>query len=136
MTSLQEELEELRRDYSVPDWDGYGAFPLNETSAQLAEEFITHVIKLYPQLPLPSLCPHPSGDLGMDWVMNGHQLVVSFDSDYWGHFAFRWKNGSSTSGTFPFSSEPVRRYFIPIDAPCDPILKHFFGIMLEETSHD
>ena len=81
MTSLQEELEELRRDYSVPDWDGYGALPLNETSARLAEEFIKHAMELFPELPLPSLCPHPSGDLGIDWVRNSHQLVGSIGED-------------------------------------------------------
>ena len=81
MTSLQEELEELRRDYSVPNWDGYDALPLNETSVRLAEEFIKQAMELFPELPLPSLCPHPSGDLGMDWVLNGHQLVGSIGED-------------------------------------------------------
>lgn len=61
-----------------PDWDGYGANPMNEKSAEYACEFLN---KLPPNILHPELVPEPTGDLTMVWRLNDYHLVVGIDSD-------------------------------------------------------
>jgi hypothetical protein len=80
--NFQEQLEEIKRNCSFPNWDGYGALPLNETSVRLALEFIKQAMKLYPELPYPELAPEPDGCLGFDWNTKRGQLAISIDEDH------------------------------------------------------
>jgi len=48
----------------MPDWDGYGALPLDEATFDLAREFID---ALPLGTPLPSFGAEPDGHLTMEW---------------------------------------------------------------------
>lgn len=81
MTKFYEELEEIKQAYNLPNWDGYGALPLNETSVRLAEEFIKQAMELFPEMPYPELAPAPDGDLSFYWTLNKSQLGVSISEN-------------------------------------------------------
>jgi hypothetical protein len=115
MNNFKEELEEIKQACSFPDWDGYGALPLNETSVRLAKEFIKRVMELYPELPYPELCPEPDGCLGFDWRQNLHQFAVSIDAQYLLSYTHRHPNYKSTCGDIGYNKKQspllLKRYF-------------------------
>jgi hypothetical protein len=83
------ELEEIKRDYTEHDWDGYGALPLNKTSAEFAEKFISETASIYPDLPYPDLAVEPDGSLGFDWQLDEYWLCISIDERGVLHYASR-----------------------------------------------
>jgi hypothetical protein len=110
------ELEEIKRDYTEHDWDGYGALPLNKTSAEFAEKFIHEVIELYPSLPYPELAVLPDGDLGFNWAKDGTQLVMSIDSYSKIYYALRREDGTSETGNTLYESDgELAILFIPFE---------------------
>lgn len=124
MTSFYEELEEIKQACSFPDWDGYGALPLNETSVRLAEEFIKQAMELSPELPYPELAPEPDGDLGFDWNVNKSQLAVSISENRKLSYAYRGLTFAG-SGSIEYGG------IVPT------VLWDYFKAILEmETSHD
>jgi hypothetical protein len=72
----ERELEDIVRECSVPDWDGYDAKPLDEGSVQCVRAFCQ---KLPSAITLPNLLPEPNGDLTMEWYKNGYHLVIGID---------------------------------------------------------
>jgi hypothetical protein len=110
------ELEEIKRDYTEHDWDGYGALPLNKTSAEFTEKFIHEVIELYPSLPYPELAVLPDGDLGFNWAKDGTQLVMSIDSYSKIYYALRREDGTSETGNTLYESDgELAILFIPFE---------------------
>jgi hypothetical protein len=124
--NFQEQLEEIKRDCSFPDWDGYGALPLNETSVRLAEEFIKQAMELYPELPYPELCPEPDGCLGFDWNVNENKLAVSINSKSWVSYCVVFTNGTSGKGEYLYKENEIHRM----------IRYYITEILKKETSDD
>jgi hypothetical protein len=83
------ELEEIKRDYTEHDWDGYGALPLNKTSAEFAEKFIMETASIYPDLPYPDVAVEPDGSLCFDWQLDEYWLCISIDERGVLHYASR-----------------------------------------------
>ncbi len=118
--NFQEQLEEIKQACSFPDWDGYGALPLNETSVRLAEEFIKVAMELYPELPYPELCPEPDGDLGFDWNVNENKLAVSINSNYLVSYSVVFSNGTRGKGDYPYKQNEINPM---IESHIEEILK-------------
>ena len=124
MTKFYEEFEEIKQAYNLPNWDGYGALPLNQTSVRLAEEFIKQAMELFPELPYPELAPEPDGDLGFDWNLNKSQLGVSISEKRKLSYAYR---GLTSRG----------RGSIEYGERVPKVLRDYFKTILEkETSND
>lgn len=73
---LRRELENIRQECFTPDWDGYGAKPVNETSIQYVLRFLNN---LSSGISYPELAPEPTGDLTMVWRKKGYHLIVGID---------------------------------------------------------
>lgn len=75
---LERELADIQQECSVPDWNGYGAKPIDRSSIQ-------HVCKFLGMLPegisYPELCAEPNGDLAMVWQKHGYHIAVGIDGD-------------------------------------------------------
>jgi hypothetical protein len=123
--NFQEQLEEIKRDCSFPDWDGYGALPLNETSVRLAKQFIKQVMELYPELPYPELCPEPDGDLGFDWNVNENKLAVSINSNYLVSYCVVFSNGTRGKGDYPYKQNEI-----------NPMIESHIEEILKKEKHD
>jgi len=61
---LFEELLKTFEECREPDWDGYGAQPVLDTTYQLAQKFLE---MLPPGTPLPSVGAEPDGHLTVEW---------------------------------------------------------------------
>lgn len=59
------ELSRLASECSTPNWDGYGAEPLDSRALQLAQEIVR---SLPEDLPMPSFSIEPDGCVSMDWT--------------------------------------------------------------------
>lgn len=59
------ELTCLASECTQPNWDGYGAIPLDPRTVQVAVEIIR---SLPDDLPLPSFSIEPDGSVSMDWM--------------------------------------------------------------------
>ena len=57
-------LEEVAEEHDEPNWDGYGALPINIASLRKAYEFI-QILPL--SLPLPDIEVDPDGEVSFDW---------------------------------------------------------------------
>ena len=56
------------------DWDGYGAFPINENTFKEALKFI----ELLPSsLPMPEITAEPGGEIGLEWRKGKRQIFVA-----------------------------------------------------------
>lgn len=59
-----DELKQVYAECLEPNWDGYGARPMSETTYQLAYQFLD---ALPLGLPLPSIGAEPDGHLTLEW---------------------------------------------------------------------
>ena len=80
---LKRELEEILRECSMPDWNGYDAKSVDRLSAGYAYRFLK---KLPKGISYPELVPEPNGDIAMIWHQRGYHLVIGVDCD--GHIAW------------------------------------------------
>ena len=80
MISIDTEIESIKEECSEEGWDGYGGWPINLDSINHCREFIiSHILG---KLPLPEVCPEPSGNLGMEWRLGERSSVAaSFEPD-------------------------------------------------------
>jgi len=70
--------EKLQSEYSEPNWDAYGAEPINLKSLELAKEFCG----LLGNLPEPELGCEPDGMVCLDWYRErGSGLSMSFHTN-------------------------------------------------------
>ncbi len=75
---IERDISAILSKCSVPDWDGYGAEPVDLHSIEYAKKFMD---KLPPHISYPELTANPDGDLDMVWIKNGYSLVVAIDKD-------------------------------------------------------
>lgn len=79
------ELRAVTEECSEPNWDGYGAEPITETSYLLAHNFLL-------ALPIGSLAPvvsaTPDGQLTLEWYHSPFRVLsISFDPEGLLHYA-------------------------------------------------
>ena len=75
---IERDISAILLKCSSPDWDGYGAAPVDTGSIKYAKEFID---QLPSHISYPELTADPDGDLDMVWIKNGYSLVVAIDKD-------------------------------------------------------
>lgn len=64
LDELHDALNELYRECSQPDWDGYGAAAISQDAYEEAEK----IISLLPSsIPIPEIVAEPTGDIGFEW---------------------------------------------------------------------
>ncbi|MDQ6968345.1 MAG: hypothetical protein Q9M14_06670 [Mariprofundaceae bacterium] len=98
-TSTIAELQELQSECATPDWDGYGANPINPASYSLAQDFLE-------SLPLgmsaPSAAVEPDGQVSLEWYQSPNHIVsISFDPNNQIHYA-SIIGARKASGSEPF----------------------------------
>lgn len=73
------ELTDTFLDCRHEDWDGYGAFPVEDSSFLRAKVFLSRVLRRFPA-PTASATPH--GSLTLEWIVNPRRrMMVSVGND-------------------------------------------------------
>lgn len=73
------QLREIAESLSAPNWDGYGANPVQPESVVQAERFLR---ALPEDIPMPSIGADPDGEVALDWEDDGHAFFsVSVSPD-------------------------------------------------------
>lgn len=62
-------------EYS-PDWDTYGALPIQQATVEGAIELLTNIAG--PGLPAPDVSPTPMGGVHFEWVVGSKALELTF----------------------------------------------------------
>ncbi len=93
-----EELVEVWKECRNPDWDGYGALPVEQVTYQSAYALIESLPLGFPR---PSISAQPDGQLTFEWYRTPTRtLSISIDPDGFIHYAVLF--GSETHfGTVP-----------------------------------
>lgn len=95
----QEELDELVSECATPNWDGYGAAPIDEESSALAYRFLE---SLGFGGPFPSVGADPDGEVSFEWY-RGPRRTLSVSVSPVGELHFAAIVGASRLyGTEPF----------------------------------
>jgi hypothetical protein len=100
-----EELNDVWQECRVPDWDGYGALPVEQDTYRKAYLLIDSLPLGFPR---PGIGAEPDGQLTLEWHKSPTRILsVSVDPDgllhYAGIFGADRKNGTLTF----FFSAPV-----------------------------
>lgn len=64
------ELNEIYRECSSPNWDGYNANPISEDTLYQAIGIIELLSNDYLNLSIPDIAPEPDGDIAFEWEDN------------------------------------------------------------------
>jgi len=72
-------IDDIIKEYTQPQHDGYGLVALSINSANKAKDFL----KRYPALPQPELSVEPNGRLGMEWIGKSGRIALAFNP-VWG----------------------------------------------------
>ena len=71
---LLKEISDIWVECSKPNWDGYGAFPVNPNAISEAIDFA----KLVPSwLPQPEVAAEPDGAIGFEWNAGNDRVFVA-----------------------------------------------------------
>ncbi len=114
---LLREIEEVFADCSTPNWDGYGADPVDVMTYATAVEFLM----LLPMgIPAPEISVDPDGDIAFEWSRDRDTIFsVSVGSQRMLVYAARF-GWATTHGTEPFEGEiplAIRMNLYRISAP-------------------
>lgn len=83
-------LSTLGGECREPDWDGYGAEPVNLRALQYAEDLIA---SLPDGIPLPECSIEPDGCVSLDWMPAPHRtLTMSVGEN--GRLPYAWVDGT------------------------------------------
>jgi hypothetical protein len=109
-------IEEIAVECSRPNWDGYGAAPIQPGAKEQAQRFVD----LLPYwLPPPDPVPDPDGELGLSWDFGpGHVLSVNISADGTLTYAGLLGNGVKRHGVEKFGSEIPKVVLQSIDELC------------------
>lgn len=78
-----------------PNWDGYGAKPIDPWAVQIGERIIR---SLPEDFPVPELGAEPDGSLALEWIESRYRrLILSVDSST--RLAYAWIDGSDRGHT-------------------------------------
>jgi|GEM_PF-1115918 hypothetical protein len=73
LDELRNSLSDLYREYSQPDWDGYGAHAITEDAYFEAQKLID---ALPSWLPTPEIVAEPTGGIGFEWFKDRGQVFA------------------------------------------------------------
>ena len=92
-----DELDDIYKECSTKDWDGYGAVPIIETTYREAET----VIRSLPSfVPPPDILPEPDGGIGLDWDKGeGFSFTISVSGKNVLTYAGLFGENNETYGT-------------------------------------
>lgn len=100
-------LKGMAADCAVPDWDGNGAYALDDAAIQNAEAFVR---ALPEDMPMPELAPEPDGSISLDWIASRHR-VFSVSVGPNNRLAYAWLDGADKGhavAVFDGSTIPAR----------------------------
>lgn len=80
----------VARDCAEPDWDGYGAAPIDPAAVALARQFLR---VLPDELPMPEVAADPDGAVSLDWVQARYRSV-SISINAGGRLSYAWLDGT------------------------------------------
>ena len=66
-----QELNNIYEDCGQPDWDGYGAKPIDIETYHESLRFIDYLPK---DIPCPELTPEPDGEVSFEWFKNNQRI--------------------------------------------------------------
>lgn len=70
-------LNEIYKECSVANWDGYGANPVSKDSVLEALKFVN---LLSSSFPMPQILAEPSGEIGLEWYKDKRMVfAISFN---------------------------------------------------------
>jgi len=81
---LLEELEEVKKECSVPKWNGYEALPIPKKSFYYVKAFLKLFYQFFKDS--PELSPLPNGRMGLEWNKDDSSLLLSINKKgilYW-----------------------------------------------------
>lgn len=89
-------LQELYKEYSLPDWDGYDAQPIPKAAYEEAKRFL----KMLPSgIPMPEVMPEPTGSIAFEWYQTPERvLVASISGNHTIEYAGLFGNGNKSYG--------------------------------------
>lgn len=94
--ALKQALNELARDCSMPNWDGEGAAPVEQSTLASARRFVD---ALPMGLPEPEPGVHPDGEIAFSWIGGkGHRLSLAVGPTGRITYAYR-RSPSKMNGT-------------------------------------
>ena len=96
----------LSTEFSVPNWDCYGANPVKEDAISCAFYILDNLPK---HIPLPDVFVETTGDIGMDWESEEAEFSSSVDENGYLSFACLSKEGEETFG----SGKIINKRFLP-----------------------
>lgn len=93
-------LQEVYKQYSEEDWDGYGAAPISIDAYSEA----ARLVKMLPSsVPLPDIMPEPSGEIALEWYKGKKFVfVISLSGNNIISYAGLFGENSKTYGTENF----------------------------------
>jgi len=99
--SLYKDIYRIYRECSEPDWDGYDAIPVSESTFSKAQK----LVNLLPiNLPLPEVMPEPTGEIAFEWYQDKkHVFVASVGDENVISYAGLFGNYSQTHGSEYFA---------------------------------
>ena len=99
-----EELGDVWDECRYPDWDGYGALPVEQDTLRAAYSLIESLPLGFPR---PSIGAEPDGQLTLEWRKSPrHILSVSVDPDGYLHYAGIFGTDKSHGSITYFSTPP------------------------------
>jgi len=83
-----QELDEVFRETLIPDWDGYGALPVEKETFLNTKKFLI-LLPLY--ITPPHISAEPDGNLTLEWFRSPDWLFsISIDSKGFLHYAAKF----------------------------------------------
>lgn len=97
IAKLLSSIYSLYQEYSLPDWDGYDAQPIQKSACDEAVQFV----KMLPSnIPLPEALPEPTGAVSFEWYKkSGHVFITSLSGDGIVEYAGLFGNDNKSYGS-------------------------------------
>lgn len=90
--SAIEQIQEILRECRRPNWDGYGARPVQPLTASNARL----LIRMLPaSCPMPEVAPEPDGSISLDWIQ-GPNRMLSISVGVTERLACAWIDGADS----------------------------------------
>jgi hypothetical protein len=96
-------IAEIAAQYSVQNWDGYGAKAVSFGTLERAREFL---LTLPFALPLPDVFAEVTGEIAFEWRTRHSSILVVSIADT-GRLVFAGRFGSATTNGVDFFSEGI-----------------------------
>lgn len=97
-------LSSVQNEYSVENWDGFGALPVSERAVSEATIFLKLLNNT--NLPMPQISPEVDGGIEFEWYMSSdHIFTVSFNGKKILGYSGMFGEGDTFYGTSKIDSE-------------------------------